>query len=31
MDEYRQLIGLLGLIIESVGVFVIVGGACYSA
>lgn len=30
MDEYRQLIGLLGLIIESVGVLVIVGGAVYS-
>lgn len=30
MDEYRQLIGFMGLIIESVGVLVIIGGAVYS-
>jgi len=30
MDEYRQLIGMLGLIVESVGVLVIVVGAAYS-
>lgn len=30
MEEYRQLIGLLGLIIESVGVLVIVLGSMYS-
>lgn len=30
MEEYRQFIGLLGLILESVGVFVIIAGACYA-
>lgn len=30
MEAYRQLIGTIGLLIESVGVFVIVVGAGYS-